>query len=86
MFICGINIQTLFQGESQAKQISGKVFDNEFMSCMDNTVKELYYDLKSYSTLTAANSQIHLNPGHKNNLKAFISGQGTRTAWYLIPL
>ena len=72
MFICGINIPRIFQGDSQAKRISGDVFDDDYMSCMDKTVKELEYDLKSFSTLTTANSQIRLNPRQKNNVKAFI--------------
>ena len=72
MFICGIYSPTLFQGDSQAKRISGELFDDEFVSCMDKTVKYLENDLKSYSTLTAANGQIRLNPGQKDNVKAFI--------------
>ena len=31
MFICGINIPTLFQGDSQAKWISGELFDYDFI-------------------------------------------------------
>ena len=42
------------------------------MLCIDKTVKELDDDLKSYSTLTATNGQIRLNPGQKNNVEAFI--------------
>ena len=72
MFICGINIPTLFQRDSQAKQISGKLFDDDFMSCMDKTVKELGDDLKSYSTLMASNGQICLNPVQRKNVKIFI--------------
>ena len=48
---------------------------------MDKTVKELYCDLKSYSTLTDVNRQIRLNPGQKNNVKAFI--QWTRYQYRL---
>ena len=61
MFMCGINIPTLFQGDSKAKYIAGEIFDDEFMSYMDNTVKELDDYFKSYSTLTTANGQIRLN-------------------------
>ena len=39
IFICGIESLTLFQGDSQAERIYGKVFDDEFVSCMDKTVK-----------------------------------------------
>ena len=39
IFICGIVIPTLFQVESQAEQIVGKVFDDYFLSYMDKTIK-----------------------------------------------
>ena len=63
IFICGNYIPTLFQGNSQAERISGELFDDKFMSCIDKTVKELDNNLKSNSTLTATNGQISLNPG-----------------------
>ena len=72
IFICGIYIPTLFKGNSQAKRIAGKLFHYDFVSCMDKTVKESYDDLNSYSTLTAANGQIRLNPGQKKDVKTFI--------------
>ena len=58
IFICGIYSPPPFQRDSQAEQIPRKVFDDDFVSCMDKTVTELYDNLKSYSTLTAANGQI----------------------------
>ena len=64
MFIFGINRPTLFQGDSQAKRISSKIFDYDFMSCMDRTIKKIDDDSKSYSTLTSANGQICLNPAN----------------------
>ena len=39
IFICAIDIPTIFQGDLQFEQISGKIFDDDFMSCMDKTVK-----------------------------------------------
>ena len=45
MFKCGIDIPTIFQGDSQAKRIDGKVFDDDFVSCMDKRVKKLDDDL-----------------------------------------
>ena len=39
---------------------------------MDKTYVKLYYDLNSYSTLTATHGQIRLKPGQKKNIKAFI--------------
>ena len=71
MFICGIDIPTLFKGDSQVERIYGELFDDDLVSCMDKTVTELY-DLKSYSTLTDANGHIRLNPGQKKNVKSFI--------------
>ena len=71
-FICGIDSPMIFQADSQAMRISGGVFYDDLISCMDKVVKELNDDLKSYSTLTAANGQIRLNPGQKNNVQAFI--------------
>ena len=91
MFICGINSPTLFQGDLQANRITGKLFDDDFMSCMNKTVKELDDDLKSYSTLIAANGQICLNLGQKNNVKSFIQwtrdhyGLGLDTTLTLFP-
>ena len=61
MFICGINSPTVFQGDSQTKWVYGKLFDDDFISYMDKKVKELDDEIKSYSTLTAMNSQIRLN-------------------------
>ena len=72
MFICGINSQKIFQGDSQAEQISSEVFDDDFMSCRAKIVKKLNDNLKSYSTLTDVNGQIYLNPGQKQSFKAFI--------------
>ena len=69
-----------FQGDAQAECVVGRVFEDDFMSCMDNTVKELYENLKYYSTLTAANGQIRLNPGQKKK-KEFI--QWTRYHYHL---
>ena len=72
MFDCGITDAALFDSDTKAKSISTKIFDDDFMSCMDKTYVDLDNDLKSYSTLTAAHSQISLTPGHKKNIKAFI--------------
>ena len=80
-FICGIDIPTLFQGDSQAERISREVFDDDFVSCIDKTVKELDNCWKLYSTLTSANGQIHLNLRQKNNFKSFI--QWTREQYRL---
>ena len=46
MLICGIDSIAPFQGDSYADWISGKVFDYDFVSCMDKEVKELDDDLK----------------------------------------
>ena len=38
MFICGIDIPTLLKSDSQAERIACKIFDDDFISCMDKTV------------------------------------------------
>ena len=72
MFDFGITDATLFDGNTKASRIANELFDNNFTSFMDKTYVELDYDLKSYSTLTAAHCQIRLTPGHKKNIEAFI--------------
>ena len=83
MFKCGINSPALFQEDSQAILIDGKVFDDDFMSCIDKTVKELGDDLKSHSTLLKSNGQICLNLGQRNNVKAFIQWTRDQYHWGL---
>ena len=39
MLICGIYSPNCFQRDSQDKRITGKVFDDDFVSCMDKTIK-----------------------------------------------
>ena len=70
MFICGIDIPTLFKGDSQVERIYGELFDDDLVSCMDKTVTELYDNLKSYSTLTAANGQIRGYISRKCGIKS----------------
>ena len=72
MFIFGNDSAPLFQEDSQAKKVASELFDDDFVSCMDKNVKELDDNLNSYSSLTAANSQIRLNMVQKKNVKAFI--------------
>ena len=36
ILLCGINSPTLFNGDAQAKQIVVEVFDDDFISCMEN--------------------------------------------------
>ena len=69
---CGITNAALFDSDTKASSIATELFDDEFTSCMDKTYVKLDDDLNSYYTLTAANVQIRLTPGHKKNIKAFI--------------
>ena len=72
IFGCGITDAALFDGDTKASRIATEIFDYDFTSCMDKTYVELDDDLKSYSTLTSADGQIRLTPGHKKSIKAFI--------------
>ena len=72
IFICGVNNRVLFNGTTQAERIVGEIFDDDFESCIDKTMKELDEDLKSYSSLTVANGQIRLNPSQRKNVRAFV--------------
>ena len=72
MILCGVDDNANFNGETAAQRIAAEVFDDDFASCMDKTLPELDDDFKSYSSLTAQNGQIRLNPGVKKRIKAFI--------------
>ena len=54
MFNCSITDPVLFHADTKASRIATEIFDDNFTSCMDKTYVKLDYDLKSYSTLTAA--------------------------------
>ena len=72
IMLCGVIDPTYFNGTTKAERIATEIFDDDFQSCMDKTVKELDEDLKSYSALTVANGQIRLTPGIKRNIRAFL--------------
>ena len=61
-------------GDIQAEWISSELFDDDFMSCMDEMMSELDEALKSYSVLTVVNGQ--MNPCQKKNIIGLI--QSTR--------
>lgn len=72
IILCGVIDPTYFNGSTKAERIAIEIFDDEFQSCIDKTVKELDEDLKSYSSITVANGQIRLTPGIKRNIRGFI--------------
>ena len=69
---CGVDNATRFNGNTAAERIATDIFDDDFSTCMDKELKELEEDLKSYSTLTANQGQIRLQPGFKKKIRAFI--------------
>jgi len=72
MINCRVDNNALFQQETQATRIARDIFNDDFNSCMNITYDEFDADLKSFSSLTAANGRITLNPQVKRNIKAFI--------------
>jgi hypothetical protein len=69
---CGVPINIMFNGSTQAQRIASDLFDDDFNSCIDKTNEELDEDFKDYSSLTVANGQIRLAPATKKNIKAFL--------------
>ena len=72
MIACGVDNNTVFEGDSAAERISTDLFDDSYVSAMDKTWVELDIGFKSYTDLTQAQGQIRLLPGVKRNLKGFI--------------
>ena len=72
IILCGVNDAIVFNGLTKAERIADDVFDDDFQSCMDKTIKELDEDLKSYSALTIGNGQIRLTPGNKRNIRGLM--------------
>ena len=72
MISCGISDVLMFQGESQAQRIADGIFSNDFNSVIDINIKELPEDYKAYSSLTATQGKIMVNPGQRNKVKAWI--------------
>ena len=72
LVLCGVDDQNMFQGQTAAARLAEGLFSNNFMKCMDKSIKDLKEDFESYSTLTQAQGQIRLIPTIKNNIKAFI--------------
>jgi hypothetical protein len=72
MVACGADNNVLFMEETQGQQLAADVFGDQFASCLDVTFKELDKHFKTYSDLTIAQGQIHLRPGTRKNIKAFV--------------
>ena len=72
MIACGISDVLMFQGESQAQRIADGIFSDDFNSVIDINIKELPEDYKAYSSLTATQGKIMVNPGQRNKVKAWI--------------
>jgi hypothetical protein len=72
IYDCGVTDGALFMMFTKAERIATELFDDDFASCLDKTPNDPDDDLKSYSSLTAANDQLRLAPGPKRNIKSFI--------------
>ena len=74
LVLCGVDNQAFLQGETPATRLATGLFSNNFLGCMDKSMKVLKEGFDSYSTLTINQGQIRLVPTVKNNIKAFIQG------------
>jgi hypothetical protein len=67
---CGVDDQVMFQGQTAATRLAEGLFSNNFMKCMDKSLKDLKEDFESYSSLSPGTNQV--DPHNQNNIKAFI--------------
>ena len=72
MVSSGVNATDNFQGRSSDQRIAADIFEDDFTTSINKTYKDLDDDLKTFSSLTAAQGQIRLLPGVKKRIKAFI--------------
>jgi hypothetical protein len=72
MVACGVDHVALFMDETQAQRLAADIFGGQFSSCLDITFKVLDEHFKTYSDLTVAQGQIHVRPGTRKNIKAFV--------------
>jgi hypothetical protein len=72
MVVCGVNDETLFDGDTATQRIAADLFGDDFATCMDKSFTELDSEFKTYSDLTQNQGQVRLLPGTKHMIKAFI--------------
>ena len=60
MVTCGVDTTVTFNGSNKAQRIATDIFDDDFHTCIDKTIKEINSDLKDYSQLTVTQGQIRL--------------------------
>jgi hypothetical protein len=72
MVVCGVNDETLFDGDTAAQRVAADLFGDDFATCMDKSFTELDSEFKTYSDLTQNQGQVRLLPGTKRMIKAFI--------------
>ena len=76
MALCGVHTMILFNDATQATRIAVEIFNNDQNAVMDKLNTELQEDLKAFSSLTVANSQIRLTPGTMRNIRAYSTSNG----------
>jgi len=72
MIACGVSRQLTFQGESQALRLARDLFGDNHTACVDKTFTKLDADFKTYIEFSTNHGQIHLFPGVKSNIKAYV--------------
>ena len=72
MIACGVDNATRSNGSTKAERIALDIFNDDFTTCIDKTIKELESDFSDYSVLSVNQGQIRLGPSTKRNIKAFL--------------
>ena len=74
MIACGVDNTAAneFEGRTQAARVATDIFFDSFETVARKSMKELTTEFKTYTSLTAANGRIPLNPGIQNRIKAFV--------------
>ena len=68
-YILANNIQ-IVNGDTVSQRSVNKIFDNDFMTCMDKINSDLQYECKTYSEINMSQGKIHICV--KNNIYALI--------------
>lgn len=72
MIACGVPDNGNFQGNTDAERVAMELFDNDFRTVMDKSIKDLDNDFTTLSALTALQGQIRVRPRAQRNIKAFV--------------
>lgn len=72
MMRCGVPDNGNFQGKTDAERTATELFDDNFETVKDKSIKDLDNDFVTLAALTAAQGQIRIRPRVQRNIKAFV--------------